>query len=175
MTTIRRIFAFGLVLVILVAVIAWGIYASKMQQAKSALDFQTQIQNENVDDLTLTIYYTIPILLTPFPWSADILIRNSEDDKVVVDGSELKEHLDLFTQLNSDILKPKIKKSSYTHAYLYYVLESKTSGKIVDVLMGGSDGGTFVNGVEFEDNNIFQEIILPFLPEEDARFLRKHN
>ena len=148
---------------LLIIFIGVGIYIDRFQCAESALDFQAVIKKENIENLTLTIYYEMPISLTPIPRSVDNLLLQSDDSKVVIRGNKLEEHLNSFERFNNKVLKPKMKESAYIHAYMYYILESKERGKIFDVVMSGSGGGVFVNGVEFEENDVFFDVVMPFL------------
>ncbi len=53
------------------------------------------------------------------------------------------------------------------NARVYYVLESKKNGKLLDVIMWGGAGDTttiFVNGYEVKENEILYNAIIPFLP-----------
>jgi len=54
------------------------------------------------------------------------------------------------------------------------LFETKKKGKILDVVMWSCDGGIVVNGVEVKDNNIFYDVIIPFLPEEAVKDLEKY-
>jgi len=50
------------------------------------------IQNGNVSDLTLTIYYTSPFLDTRMPFSLDWFTYMGYREKVVISGDKLEEH-----------------------------------------------------------------------------------
>jgi len=80
----------------------------------------------------------------------------------------LEEFIDLFKQINSDVLIP-VRRSSHIDVRLYYVLESRENGKLIDVAMWGSEESIIVNGFAVKDNAIFYDAILPFLPEEAAK------
>ena len=58
---------------------------------------------------------------------------------------------------------------------MYYVLESKKNGKLLEVAMWGENDDTiFVNGTEVKENDIFYDVIIPFLPEEEAKELKDY-
>jgi len=76
--------------------------------------FSKLIEKENLDDISLTIYYLRLSALTPLYLSADDLVygmldgstgkRTGEgvyDHKVVVSADELEEHIDLLKQINN--------------------------------------------------------------------------
>ena len=121
-----------------------------------------------------TIYYVSPFILTRHPLSVDDLINMSSVRKVVINSSSLEEHIDLFKQISNDDLIP-IKKKSYLDARLYYALESKENGKLLDVAMwAGDDKSIFVNGFEVKGNDFFYDVIKPFLPEDAVKELETY-
>ena len=161
-------------LVLLSSIILTGCGGDNMFSKRPLFNISELIENENIDDISLTIYYVNPFILTLFPWSIDNLIDSSQENKIVVNGSDLKEHIDLFKQINNNNSIPVKKKSTYVDVRLYYVLESKVNGKLFDVAMwGGGDGSEdnsiIVNGIEVKGNDIFYDVIMPFLPENAAK------
>lgn len=105
-----------------------------------------------------------PHILTNHPLSVDDLINFNSVKKIVINGSDLEEHIDLFKQISNDDLIP-VKKKSYLNARLYYMLESKKNGKLFDVAMwGGGNNSIFINGFEVKENDIFYDVVKPFLP-----------
>lgn len=141
-----------------------------MYSKKPSLNVSELIKNENINDISLTIYYVSPDTLTFLALSVDDLI-NRDDNKIVISGSDLEEHIDLFKQINNDVLIPVKKKTSVLDFRVYYVLESKKNGKLFDVAMWGEDQSIFVNEFEVKGNDIFFDVIIPFLPEDEAKKL----
>ena len=139
---------------------------------KKQFDFSAIIGNESIKNITLTIYYTNPKLLTDIPISVEDLIILNDTNKIVVDGEELEKHIKLFYQISNDTVESVKKNSSYLDARLYYVLESKKNGKLFDVAMWGGDGeinSMFVNGIEVKEAPILYDVIMPFLPQNTAK------
>ena len=64
-----------------------------------------------------------------------------------------------------------MRKSSDLDLRVYYVLESKKNGKLFDVAMWGDDDSIFVNELEVQGNSTFYDVIIPFLPEDEAEEL----
>lgn len=129
--------------------------------------FYKEIECEDINDITLTIYYKDPLVLTRYPWDVNMLIANC-DHKFVVDGNEFEKQSDSICKLFDAQLIP-VNNPSSINARVYYVIESKKNGKLLDVAMwGGNDKETsiFVNGIEVEEVDIFYDVIEPFLPEE---------
>lgn len=161
-----------LVFLLFVSTILTSCERDNMYSKKPSLNFSELIGNENIEDISLTIYYMSPYILTGIPLSVDNLINSSSTKKIVINGSDLEEHIDLFKQISNDDLIPVKKKSSYLDVRLYYVIESKKSGKLFDVAMWGGDGddnSIFVNGFEVKGNDIFYDVIIPFLPKDAAK------
>jgi len=167
MGTRKRIIVGFLIFVLLVSIILISYGGCNLHLRNQAFNFAEIIENENIDDLSLTIYYVKPFgFLTPLPWSVEFFISYAHDGKIVISGNDLEEFIDLFKQINNDILTP-LMRPSYLDVRLYYVLESRENGKLFDVVMWdrGPVGNIVVNGFAVKDNPIFYDAILPFLPE----------
>lgn len=134
-----------------------------MRSEKALNNFSKLIEKKNFDDLSLTIYYINPFILTRAPLGVDDLINFSNVKKIVISGSDLEEHMDLFEQINKDDLIP-VKNKSRINARIYYCFETVKEGKIIDVAMWGNDGSVFINGLEVKGNDIFYDIVMQFLP-----------
>jgi hypothetical protein len=127
------------------------------------LQFSELIESGNLSDFSLTIYYMSPFTSTRYPLSAEDLISRREENKIVINGSRLEEHIDLLNQINNTVLIP-VEHKSRIDARLYYVFETKKDGKLFSVSMWGEDNSIFVNGIEVKGNDIFYDIVMPFLP-----------
>lgn len=145
-----------------------------MSLKETSPKFFELIESGNLSDISLTIYYMDPFTLTRLPVKIDDLISGKYDSKkIVIDGNRLKEHIDLINRLNHTALKKVIKKS-YVNARLYYVFETDKNGNMFDICMGTGNGNSiFVNGIEVKYNDIFFDIIIPFLPEDDIQDFEK--
>ncbi len=73
---------------------------------RPSLNLYNVINNENIEDLSLTIYYTGPNFFTFIPWNVDALIKSDQTRKIVINGSELKNHIDLFKNIRDGDLIP---------------------------------------------------------------------
>ncbi|WP_422658084.1 hypothetical protein ACK8P5_20415 [Paenibacillus sp. EC2-1] len=135
--------------------------------------FSKLIENNNIDDLSLTIYYISPSNLTRSPLSVDGLINSNYVYKEIVNGSSLEEHIDLLNQLNNHVLIPVGNKSSID-ARFYYVFENKKNRKVLDVSMWGNDNSIFVNGLEIQEDDIFYDIVMPLLSEDGVKALKTY-
>lgn len=135
-------------------------------QAKKAQErLSKQIENGNVSNLSLTIYYLSPFYYTFAPLDVDELIGGYYEHKMVVDGNMLEEYIDLLNQISSIELIP-VENESYIDARIYYVFEARNNRKIFDVAMWGDEWNVYVNGVEVKETDIFYDVIMPFLPED---------
>jgi len=135
------------------------------------------IQNGNVSDLTLTIYYTSPFLDTRMPFSLDWFTYRGYREKVVISGDKLKEHIDILYQISTVDLIP-VENKTFLDARMYYVFETENDGKIFSVAMWGlidsEDYTMFVNGVQVMVDDIFYEVLMMFLPEHAAGVLTEY-
>jgi len=127
-----------------------------------------QLESDDTDDITLTIYYGGLSHLVHLPTSIERLTEEIYESRIVITNNELKEHLDLLRNLNADVLVP-VEHQSRTHARIHYAF-TQNNRVIFDVTMWGFiNNNIFINGHEFKWNNIFIDIVLPFLPEEFSR------
>ena len=135
---------------------------------KALKDFSQQIEEGNLGELSLTIYYVNPNAYYFGPWSVEDLIY-VHDYKIVVDGTRLEEHIDLLKQMSNAALM-SVEHENNLDARIYYVFETKQGEKILDVAMWGYDSGIdlsiYINGFEVKANNIFFDVLIPFLPED---------
>jgi hypothetical protein len=144
-----------------------------MQSEIALNNFSKLIEKKNFDDLSLTIYYMSPFTATGYPWSAEDLISRREENKIVINGSRLEEHIDLLNQINNNVLT-QVDHKSRINARLYYVFETKREGKLFSVSMWGEDNSIFVNGIEVKGNDIFYDIVMPFLPTDVVKEFRTY-
>jgi hypothetical protein len=140
---------------------------------KALNNFSKLIEEKNFDDLSLTIYYISPFILTRTSLSVDDLINFNNVKKIVISGSDLEGNLDLFEQIKKDDLI-KVKNKSRINARFYYLFENVKEGKVLDVAMSGNDGSVFINGHEFKGNDIFYDIVMPFLPGDFVKELKAY-
>ena len=163
----KRIIVFILLLLaiifLLVIAVLDSCQESDMRSRKAVSQFAKLVEQGEMDSLSLKIYFMSPYTLTPYPYSIDDIIRATSEDEIIIIGSSLKEHIDVLKQLNNDRLV-KVEQESYIDARVYYVFYKGTR-KIFDVAMWGKDNSIFVNGFEIKEDDIFYDIIIPFLPE----------
>ena len=128
------------------------------------------ISEDIPEDMQLTIYYIDPWILTNRPLSTDDLVKYDDVKKIVVKHEELSTQIALLSKLEPSILEP-VKEETYLNARLYYVIETETHGKILEVAVGQIGENVFVNGIEVEHNPVIYEVITPFLSEGDIAIL----
>jgi len=135
-----------------------------------SLEFNNFIRNERVEDLTLEIYCISPYTLTTIPISAEMLKQDPDTTKYVIQGEDLSRFIDTIAKEQDKFIRVD-HKASYIDARMYYVLESRKNGKLVEVVMWGGDGddwSMFFNGIEIKENKILYDVVMPFLPENVA-------
>ena len=118
------------------------------------------VEQDSLDGLRLKIYYISPSIFTRAPLTVEGLIRWSEEE-IIVDSERLQEYAALLKQLSADALTP-VQEPSYLNARLCYLFETE-DGTILEIAVGGVNNSVFVNGIEVEYNELFYEIIAPFL------------
>ena len=170
----RRWLIPGISLIALLTIAAMFVFGGNME-AERALDrFAERVEQGRLDDVRLIIYYMNPFIVTLPPTSVEWLVSRDHQLRIVVEGDALIEHIDSLRQINSSMLIPYDSESTM-HASIYFVFETTNERKLFDVAMWmlprdrfGPFGNILVNGQEFMWNNAFADIIMPFLPEEDA-------
>ena len=155
-------------LILLTITILTSCAGTDMRPEKALKYFTEQIEQGNLRDISLKIYYVSPDILTLHPLSVEDLLRGHP---IVIDGTRLEEHIDLLKQMTNAALIP-VEHESRINARYYYVFETKKGNKIFDVAMWGDDSSMYVNGVEFKENNIFYDVLMPFVPEDAAEELK---
>lgn len=163
---IKKYVIVGIVLLLVIT----GIAFVSCEGSSMRFNFDEIIDSEYIGDISLTIYYVSPWIFS-MPWSIDDVIRASGEQKIVISGNDLEEHLDLFRQINNYVLVPVRRNSSHPDIRIYYVLESRQNGRLLDVAMWGRDGNMVVNGIEVREAAIFYDVVIPFLPEDIAELL----
>ena len=155
---LQRFVFVGALIVLFIITIFASLYFGKPK-----INFSELIENENTNDISLKIHYVDPDSLME-PLSFDELVSMHNSKKIVVSGSDLEEHIDLFKEMDNYSLTLVIWKTA-RQAFLrvYYVLESKKNGKLFEVAMWGNNYSVFVNGVEVKGKPIFYDVIIPFL------------
>jgi len=169
MSVKKKIISGLLILVLFISIILIGYGGYNMHLRNQAFNFAEILENENIDDLSLTIYYMSPFVIGHFPISIESFSRLMEDQdrKIVISGSDLEEFINVFKQINNDVLIP-VWWSSHLDVRLYYVLESRENGKLLDVAVWTNNRNIVVNGIEVRANPIFFDVILPFMPKDVA-------
>jgi len=145
------------------------------------------LEGIDLNDVNLTIYYYNVHRLTRAPVALERLVGGWYDNtgrlingwydyKITISGEVLIEHFDLIERMsNADLIPVKVK-SSYTEARMYYLFE-KDGQEVLSFLSTGFNRETrtcsiFVNGQEFEPNDVFYEILFLFLPENEVEKIK---
>ena len=150
------------------------------------------LEEESLQELTLTIYAIQPWTLTQAPVSKETIMTGFQESKltIVVTAEELAQSLEQLKALNSDTIQTRDVQADYIDMRLYYVIKAGDK-EILDVsldayLKADSEGyisangdredpdilaNAFVNGIMVKANPALYEAILPFLSEEDREFL----
>jgi len=132
------------------------------------------LERYHLDELTLSIYYLDPSIELRAPYSVDRLKASSIAGKVVVNEAVIKANIDALKQLSVTDFAPVEASRVYFNVRFYYVFESSKYGpifeyaEVVHTELRGGDYCALINGVAFEFNYAFIQMVKPFLPD-DAR------
>ena len=159
------IFLTCFVFTLLALVLFVGCGKTDMQLQDAFDDYSRILAQELPDDLSLKIYYIGPLIATRAPLTVDDLIHFRNVHEIDIDSAHLKEHIDLLQQLKADHLVP-VKQTSFLDAKLCYIFETDSDGKVLEVAFGGIANSVFVNGIEVENNDIFLQVLDPFVAED---------
>jgi hypothetical protein len=154
---IKKIIIIGFSIFLLIAVIVLIIYVNTTPQ-KSLNKFSEIIKSNDIDDLSLTIYFSGVFTNTIF--SIKDVINHPSTHKIIIEGNQLAEQVDFLKTINKVKLIP-VKDESRIDARVYYVFENK-GRKIFDVAMFGTgkdDESMYINGKEFIVNDFFIYIV----------------
>gem|GEM_PF-1059375 len=170
-----------------IIILCVGMNINIMNSNKSSVSLSEFIEQGEHEGLSLTIYYLTPIACTLVALSVDELIYGDKPPrkkneihgrynyKIIISDTLLEDEIfDILNQLANTDLIP-VENETRVDARIYYVFKNKKGQKIYDVAMWGyTSNSVFVNGLEAEWNDIFSEVIMPFLPEDDARVLETY-
>ena len=163
--SLRKRIILGISILVLLVLVIVFIGVINMRPERALSNFANKVERGNIGNISLTIYYMNPDIFTPYPYKVDDVIR-ARDYEIVVSGKELREHIDLLKRISGVNLITYNHEKSYLEARIYYIFKSGNR-KIFDVAMfgGWDEFSVFINGAEFHMNDIFIDVIIPFLPE----------
>jgi len=140
-----------------------------MNSANSFVTLAEFIEQEDIEDLSLTIYFFAPTSPTRFPVSVSDLTESFHEYKIIIRGSRQEDIIfDILRNL-ADTELVLVEGEVRTCARIHYVFETGDGQNIFEVTLWGlEDAGRtnhiIVNGVAVEENIIFYEAIKQFLP-----------
>ena len=155
---------FSILLVFIVFCVSCG--GNYMSPERALRNFSNRIEQGNFDSLTLTIYY-MDVSTIRFPITGEELVRLEwYDHKIIVDSDALKKHVELLRQISADNLIP-VSHELPVIATLYYVF-SVNNQKIFGVVPQPDEvnSSMIINGIEFEWDDVFFDVVRPFLPKD---------
>ena len=164
----KKVLVLIIIVFVLVAV-AVNCFGPSIRLRLALSDYSNIVSDGIPEDLSLTIYYVSPYILTRHPWRIEDLVKATDVKKITIDSEELAPYLELLRKLDASALQP-VNEETYLNARLYYVFETD-DGKLLEVAINGWSGNAFVNGVEIEPSSVLYDIIIPFLSEEDRNVL----
>ncbi len=131
---------------------------------------------ENLEHVTLEIYYMSPRMSTRAPVSVNDLKRWS-DVHVTVDLETLSQHKDLLAQMLDTPIAALDGKDGGLDTRIYYALCDDTGKVLFDVAMwwwSGENEELLVNGTPCKEEDVFYDVALAFLPPDAASDLEDY-
>lgn len=132
------------------------------------------VENDRIEDLTLTISYIEPSMLTPFPLQPYNLLEEYCDKRIVVSGRELCGVKDELYTIGEYIPEIVQKTSKGMDARIHYTIKNKLGINLLEVVAWSFDGNIYVNDIEIRDNEIYYKLLLPFVDEDMGKYLNTH-
>ena len=165
---IKKIIIIALAILLLsTATILTVLGANNMRRTRSMREFNRIIEQGELDDITLTIYFS-GLAFIHGSITVDHVIE-FHHYKAVVDGARLTEHIELLKELSNVDLRPSRNEWNFLKLNVYYIFETSCGRKLLDVAMWINDYDVIVNGFEVRGYDIFSDVIIPFLPEDIVR------
>ena len=145
---------------------------------KSAFNYVEAIENENIEDLSLSVYYYKSGFDIYYrnPLTKEQLIQvcenNGDNDSFGISsfrGDELLTFVKDVPIISIENLDSLSNNSTY-FPYIYYVLKSEKNGVLLEVELAG-EKRIVVNGfsIESKERFVFFEAVLPYLSDENVR------
>ena len=156
-------------ILILVIILLCSCGGKEMRAKKEIDNLLAQIDRGN---LHLTIYYFDPAKFTLLPVSIDSIVNGGCDYKCSIDDTSLSEQNELFGQLKNASLA-LVEQESRVDARIYYIFEDNKDRKILDICMWGDNDSIYINGVEYQWDVVFYNIIRPFLTDDLTEYMDK--
>lgn len=159
----------NILLPLIAVIVLIGMFYIKSHGKQLQIEFEKLIIE---DDLSLTIYYMNPLSRLRYPMNDIRLINGGYEHKVTIQSNQLKEHINLLNQVNNITLRPVIFKF-YPNTRLFYEFKTKKGDRVLSVSMQGVSKYMYVNGHRVKANDLFYEIIMPFLQNDEVEVLHK--
>ena len=163
----------SLIFIIFVTIILYSLWSNTMHKEKTLNSFLEYIDQAKLENLKLTIYYKSLFIFTHTPLTDNELIREDYEYKMTINGHRLKEYISLFDRIKSTTLI-HVENNTYLNSRLYYQFETEKGQKVLTVSMWDKFNSIFVNGIEYNENEQFCNIIMPFLPKDAAQELSEY-
>jgi len=158
------------VLLLLINTMLIGCRRDDMSLTEPTTQLSEIIEEGKLSEVSLTIYYMSPLIATRYPLSVDDLITHSKVDQIDISGERLEAYVELLNRMVDTTLIP-VRKESYLSVRIYYVFKTEKASEVFEVAMwGGNDEKSMlVNGVEVVGDEIFDEVLKAFLPDNMLR------
>jgi len=164
-----------ILIILLILILATALVVNHMNSRNSSVTLSEFIEQGDSEDLSLTIYFLAPNIPFRFPLSVADLIGGFYQYRITVQGVYQEDHIFDTLQKLADVELVPVKSESRVDARIHYVFETGSGQSIFDVTWRWSgEPYIIVNGLVVKENDIFFEVIKPFLPVNALNELERH-
>ena len=158
----KRVWLIALILIIIAATIVLSVFGYNFMVSNN-IALKSYISTHGVEKMKLTIYYIDPTNEFRLrPMSLKALLVKESTQIFVIEGNELLKNKEAIEQLaNTKNVKSK---RGTVDAFVYYFFESENGRKLFSYCFHVPGGSAVVNGFTVEDQDIYWDVIRPYIP-----------
>ena len=163
----KYLFIIFIIVAILITCVTYREYKSY-----TLIDF---VKKDKIDELTLTITCLDPDVTVMSPLNADELLNSYSDlcERVIVRGNDLNNIKELLYKLGSYHPQQQTNNEKMS-AEIHYAFTTKFGITVLEVILWSCDGNIYVNKTECAYDDVYCEILLPFVPDDVRDYLIFH-
>ena len=124
---------------------------------------QSALAKVDPEDLRITVCFSDPRVMTRAPMTLEQLLACDFCDVFHLSGEETAASVQVLREELRPEMVEAVKPSGRMNARVYYLLETGTGDKLLELIVYAEDGTLYFNGVEVRDHEIFYRIIYPCL------------
>ena len=158
----------GIIVVLLILAVILVVWRAGYTRGSrnSSITLSEFFEQNDSEGLSLTIYFLDPNTHFRFPLSVAYLTGDFHQYRITVQGVRQEDNLFYLLNRLANVELIPVESEPRIDARIHYVFRTENGQDIFNVTMWGwgSSSPIVVNGRAVEKNNIFLEVIKPFLP-----------